>query len=477
MRLTTISLVGFFAFAVSAAVFAQTPIPWIHNLDQARQLAQQDQRLLLIHFYADWCGPCRTLDRAVFPDPNVGRSISANYIPVKINVDRNQALARKYGINGIPTDVITDAQGRVLSQTKSPSDPAQYIQLLNSLASRQSLTSPVHSVAARMPQQSELLPGAPQNRWDSSWQGQTANPGAMAASLPAQPTGSRYDARAAWQANSYGSEQSGFYSGSRQESAWPQDGSRQTGQFAPADQIARPSNTASSNWNLPNITTESQGNPGTGWPGSAPLQNQGPSDRPGNPQAGWGQSNPLVNGQSVVPNSPPASSWNQPPAADGMSMTASAETTGNGFVNPYVTNSGQAPANSPPGRAPAGVSATNPPLALDGYCAVTLAEGEKWEKGDRMWGARHRGRTYLFISQQQQQKFLADPDRYSPALSGYDPTRFVDYGDPVNGQRRHGMWFRGRTYLFADEDSLRRFSLKPQYYAQKADEIMMAGGR
>ena len=114
---------------------------------------------------------------------------------------------------------------------------------------------------------------------------------------------------------------------------------------------------------------------------------------------------------------------------------------------------------------------------MEGYCAVTLAENEKWEKGNRLWGARHRGRTYLFVSQQQRQKFLSDPDRYSPVLSGYDPTRYIDIGEPVVGQRRHAMWFRGKAYFFTDENSLARFSIRPEYYAQKAHEIMMSGGR
>jgi len=114
---------------------------------------------------------------------------------------------------------------------------------------------------------------------------------------------------------------------------------------------------------------------------------------------------------------------------------------------------------------------------MEGFCAVTLSEQERWVKGDPRWGAVHRGRTYLFLSQPHQQRFLADPDRYSPILSGYDPVRYVDRGELVPGQRRHGMWFRGKIYLFADEESLNRFSAAPDVYAQRAHEIMLSAGR
>jgi protein disulfide-isomerase len=116
-------------------------------------------------------------------------------------------------------------------------------------------------------------------------------------------------------------------------------------------------------------------------------------------------------------------------------------------------------------------------LGLEGFCPVSLAQKETWERGDPRWGAVHRGRTYLFASASHQQQFLADPDRYSPVLSGYDTTRFVDYGEPVEGKRRHGMWFRGKMYLFAEEGSLERFQRSPEYYAQKSHEIMMRGAR
>jgi YHS domain-containing protein/thiol-disulfide isomerase/thioredoxin len=484
MRLTTISLVGiFFVIAVSNAAYSQTTIPWIHNMEQARQVAQRDHRLLLIHFYADWCGPCRTLDRTVFPHPDVGRSISANYVPVKIDVDRNKALAEQYGVTQIPTDVIADANGRVLFHTKSPSDPSQYTQLLNRLASSQSLTTPVHTVATRMPQQGEPMSDAPQNRWETSTWGQTANREQTAASQAYQPIDSGYDARSAWQGSNYGSETSGFYNSSAPPSSGSQNGSRDAGQFATGDPAARPSDAAVPSWNLPSTGPQNQPVPGAESPVVTPPLEQRPAYGAGSPQAGWGQTNPYVSNEPATSNAPFASGWvppssnPSPPPGGPVPLTVPADRRGGGFSNPYATDFANAPSSPPPGETRAQTSTTNPPLALDGHCAVTLAEGEKWEKGNPLWGVRHRGRTYLFVSQQQKQKFLADPDRYSPVLSGYDPTRFVDYGEPVPGQRRHGMWFRGKTYLFADEDSLKRFSLNPEYYERKADEIMMAGGR
>ena len=104
------------------------------DLPEAQQIAHQEQRLLLIHFYSDTCPPCRRLEQVVFPNPEVYRAMSMNYIPVKINGERARDTAMQFQVDRWPTDVIADAQGRVLYKTVSPQDPARYVQLLNAVA-------------------------------------------------------------------------------------------------------------------------------------------------------------------------------------------------------------------------------------------------------------------------------------------------------------------------------------------------------
>lgn len=70
----------------------------IRNAKQFNTLANQDKPILL-DFYADWCGPCQTLLPIV-------ESVEATYqdqVEVrKVNVDRYPALAQKFGVRSIP---------------------------------------------------------------------------------------------------------------------------------------------------------------------------------------------------------------------------------------------------------------------------------------------------------------------------------------------------------------------------------------
>jgi thioredoxin-related protein/YHS domain-containing protein len=114
-----------------------------------------------------------------------------------------------------------------------------------------------------------------------------------------------------------------------------------------------------------------------------------------------------------------------------------------------------------------------PPIAMEGYCPVTLLEDRKWHKSDPKFGAIHRGRTYLFRTAAEQTKFLTDPDRYSPVLSGLDPVVFAQRGEQVEGKRSYGLTYNRQIYLFADEASLKAFEQSPQAYATAAHTAML----
>ena len=55
---------------------------------------------ILVDFYADWCGPCKTLVPIL---KQVKEELGEAVKIVKIDVDKNQPLAVKYQVRGVPT--------------------------------------------------------------------------------------------------------------------------------------------------------------------------------------------------------------------------------------------------------------------------------------------------------------------------------------------------------------------------------------
>jgi YHS domain-containing protein len=114
----------------------------------------------------------------------------------------------------------------------------------------------------------------------------------------------------------------------------------------------------------------------------------------------------------------------------------------------------------------------SPPLAFEGYCPVALKSAHKWVAGDLKFGAIHRGRTFLFMGEEQRQQFLSNPDAYCPVFSGMDPVLLLDSNQVVEGSRRFGFEYRGAFYLFANQQSMDRFKGQPDQYAAGVRQAM-----
>ena len=81
---------------------ADAPSEPIHINGQAElDEAVQQYDVVLVDFYADWCGPCKMLEPIV-------KSLAAetDAAVAKVDVDANQQLAAQYGVQGVPTLVL-----------------------------------------------------------------------------------------------------------------------------------------------------------------------------------------------------------------------------------------------------------------------------------------------------------------------------------------------------------------------------------
>ena len=74
-------------------------------------LVKDSDKLVLLDFYADWCGPCRMVS------PVVDEIAEENpqYLVGKINIDHEPELAAAFGVSSIPTLVVMK-DGKVVNQ-------------------------------------------------------------------------------------------------------------------------------------------------------------------------------------------------------------------------------------------------------------------------------------------------------------------------------------------------------------------------
>lgn len=92
-----------------------------NNFEQVRG----SEKLVLLDFYADWCGPCRMVS------PIVDEIAEENpqYLVGKINVDDEPELAAAFGVASIPMLVIMK-NGKIANQSVGARPKEQILAML-----------------------------------------------------------------------------------------------------------------------------------------------------------------------------------------------------------------------------------------------------------------------------------------------------------------------------------------------------------
>jgi len=111
---------------------ASAEIRWETKLDRASAAARASNQPMLIEFWAVWCESCKEMDRDVYASERIA-SAMRKVRAVKVDIDREPALARKYEISGTPTLLVTDSFGRELFRYAGALPHDRMVQLLDAL--------------------------------------------------------------------------------------------------------------------------------------------------------------------------------------------------------------------------------------------------------------------------------------------------------------------------------------------------------
>lgn len=86
-------------------------IHWVINYDEGVASARAEGSLVLIEFYADWCGRCRDFEHETWRDSAVIELVNEEFVCIKIDVDLNSTLRNQYHVTSLPTVVVLTSSG------------------------------------------------------------------------------------------------------------------------------------------------------------------------------------------------------------------------------------------------------------------------------------------------------------------------------------------------------------------------------
>lgn len=126
------SLIALTLTIANAALVAGTPQAptWYYDFDAAQAIAQKQNKPMLVHFYASWCGPCQQMEQEVLRSAELTRVVNEQAILVKIDTDEHPALVEKYNVDSLPSDIFLRPNGQVISRNVGYQAKSTYLTTL-----------------------------------------------------------------------------------------------------------------------------------------------------------------------------------------------------------------------------------------------------------------------------------------------------------------------------------------------------------
>jgi thioredoxin 2 len=91
-----------------------SPLPWIADAGDGnyRDVVEESSVPVLVDLWAPWCGPCHLVSPAL---EQLANDFAGKVKLVKINVDESPSVSQRFGVQGIPTLLVT-RKGEVIAR-------------------------------------------------------------------------------------------------------------------------------------------------------------------------------------------------------------------------------------------------------------------------------------------------------------------------------------------------------------------------
>jgi len=103
------------------------------SFDHAKLKAGNEGKLFFVEFYAEWCTPCKWMDKTTFKNEMVVNQLNNNYVPLKLDIETNQGqdLKKQYEVNILPTILIFNSQGRMIERIEKTLSSESMVSMLS----------------------------------------------------------------------------------------------------------------------------------------------------------------------------------------------------------------------------------------------------------------------------------------------------------------------------------------------------------
>jgi thioredoxin-related protein len=98
------------------------------------ETAKETGKPLLVNFTASWCKYCKMMKRETYSDPDVIKYVNENYVPVKVDTQRDRKTAAEYYVRSIPVIWFLNSEGEKITSLPGYVDAPMFLKVLSYIA-------------------------------------------------------------------------------------------------------------------------------------------------------------------------------------------------------------------------------------------------------------------------------------------------------------------------------------------------------
>jgi thioredoxin-related protein len=112
--------------------------------DQVKEKASKEGKLIFVDCFASWCGPCKQMDRDVYPTEKTGQLLNEKFVSIKIQMDSSgdddqqvramyadaHTIMQKYGVRVFPSFLFFSPEGKILHRDVGYKNPDDFITMV-----------------------------------------------------------------------------------------------------------------------------------------------------------------------------------------------------------------------------------------------------------------------------------------------------------------------------------------------------------
>jgi thioredoxin-related protein len=127
-----------FIFISGPASSAQVEeIQW-HSYDDGMARSNFEKKMVFLHFTAAWCFYCGVMEKESFKDPAIISSLNENFIPIRVDYDKEEQISRSYRVISLPDTLFIAEDGQIIGRRPGYIPPDQLKLILESILTARS---------------------------------------------------------------------------------------------------------------------------------------------------------------------------------------------------------------------------------------------------------------------------------------------------------------------------------------------------